>query len=285
MISAFVSPNTEITTNKQKKYYCEHNRYGSTCVQCGGSSVCEHKRQKSQCKECKGSQICEHNNRRSVCKQCKGGSICQHNRVIYECKQCKHTLICKHNCNRHRCMACNLEKKRKHCDAIVNDSDNDSNCDNTDTNTKKRKYDDNGNISILSNGIPTKSYHRDTYFNSQCTPIKLKSHISTPVELQNNIPGRARTEFECKTLEPVIPTPIRQQYNTTPSTPFIPTPIRQQYNTTSTTYDYRSQCSNYSTWMNSSNILDVSYSYTYITSTTYTTTSTSTNVYAPLFNG
>jgi len=33
---------------------------GTTCKDCGGSSICEHQRVRNKCKDCGGSSICEH---------------------------------------------------------------------------------------------------------------------------------------------------------------------------------------------------------------------------------
>jgi len=85
---------------------CEHNRQRSRCKECGGSSICEHDRQRSHCKECGGGHICEHNKRRSKCKECGGSQICEHNRVRSKCKECGGSSICEHDRERSTCKKC-----------------------------------------------------------------------------------------------------------------------------------------------------------------------------------
>jgi hypothetical protein len=86
--------------------FCEHGRQKSKCKECGGSSCCEHGRQKSRCKECGGSEICEHNRRKSRCKECGGSEICEHNRIKSRCKECGGSEICEHNRRKARCKEC-----------------------------------------------------------------------------------------------------------------------------------------------------------------------------------
>jgi hypothetical protein len=70
------------------KNKCEHNRYKSSCKECGGASICEHSRYKSHCKECGGGHICEHNRKKSQCKECGGSQICEHDIQKSNCKIC-----------------------------------------------------------------------------------------------------------------------------------------------------------------------------------------------------
>jgi hypothetical protein len=85
---------------------CEHNKVRSICKECGGGRICEHNRQRSQCKECGGSQICKHNRYRSICKECGGSQICQHNRIFSQCKECGGGSICQHNRIFSHCKEC-----------------------------------------------------------------------------------------------------------------------------------------------------------------------------------
>ena len=85
---------------------CEHNTYRSTCKKCGGSQNCKHDRQRSLCKPCGGSSICKHDRQRSKCKECGGGHICDHNKRRSECKQCGGSQICEHNTYRSTCKKC-----------------------------------------------------------------------------------------------------------------------------------------------------------------------------------
>jgi hypothetical protein len=103
-----------IIQNKNRRYYCNHNRQKSTCKECKGGSICEHNRIRSTCKDCKGSQICEHNKIRSKCKDCNGGSICEHNRQRSKCKDCVGGSICEHNKERDACKDCGGSKICEH---------------------------------------------------------------------------------------------------------------------------------------------------------------------------
>ena len=115
--------NEKGTVNRNKNR-CEHGKYKSRCVTCGGSAICEHNRERSRCKDCGGSSICEHGKRleycvtcggsaicehnkvRSRCKDCCGGSICEHNKVRYVCKECGGSAICEHGREKHTCKEC-----------------------------------------------------------------------------------------------------------------------------------------------------------------------------------
>ncbi len=54
---------------------CEHNKYKTRCIKCGGGSICEHDKRKDCCKLCGGDFICIHNKYKSICKECKGRQI------------------------------------------------------------------------------------------------------------------------------------------------------------------------------------------------------------------
>jgi hypothetical protein len=85
---------------------CEHNKVRSICKECGGGRICKHNRQRSQCKECGGSQICQHNRFHSYCKECGGSQICEHNRIFSQCKECGGSQICEHNRIFSHCKEC-----------------------------------------------------------------------------------------------------------------------------------------------------------------------------------
>lgn len=58
-----------------REYYknnkCEHGKFKTRCVTCGGGSLCVHGKQKPTCRECGGSLFCKHNRNKHRCKECK----------------------------------------------------------------------------------------------------------------------------------------------------------------------------------------------------------------------
>ena len=61
---------------------CEHGKFKTRCLDCGGGSLCEHGEIKYHCRECDGNAYCKHKIKKQRCHKCGGSNLCIHCKYI-----------------------------------------------------------------------------------------------------------------------------------------------------------------------------------------------------------